>query len=110
MSKLVHDILQRTVKEELAVVNNDDAATKSLNVRHVMACKQDGSSKGLVVSAEEVAHGLLCDHIQTQRRLIEEQDLWPVQESSDEFEFHSFSEGQFADHYIEFVLNLKEFG
>src|SRR5207247_1105360 len=83
IGEAVDDLFQWAIIEELALINNDGAAAQGLDVGHVVAGEQDGGAIGLVVGAEKFAHDLLGNHVQTDGRLIQEQDLGLVQQVGD---------------------------
>jgi len=52
---------------------------------------------------------LLRNHVKANGRLVEEQHLGLVEQRRDEFHFHAFAEGKFADADVEFVADIEQF-
>ena len=69
------ELVERTVVDELAVVDDDDARTELLDVFHVVARQDQRRAAPLVVALHEVAHGGLHRHVEADRRLVEEEHV-----------------------------------
>src|SRR5579859_398440 len=110
VSEAVNDLAEQTVEGDGAVVNDDDAPAKLLDVRHVMAGQQDGGFAGGVVFAQKFADGFLRNDVQPDGRLVQEEDFGLVQERGDQFHLHPFAERKLADHDVELVLDGEEGG
>ena len=64
---------ERPVEEDLAVIDHDDAIAQLLDVLHVMARQHRHDAVLAIVDAEELAHALLADDVESDRRLVEEE-------------------------------------
>ena len=75
MGKFIFDTSDRSVVDDASMIDNHQALTNLLNIRHVMGGKQDGNFSLPVELADEGSEALLCDHIDTDGRLVEEEDV-----------------------------------
>jgi|GEM_PF-3611134 len=92
----LHEIGEGTVKQQLTVVNDDDALAQRFHVRHVVTGEQHRSTNALVVLGDESANAPLHGHIQAQRWFVEKQNLRSMQQGHGNFAFHTLTEGQIA--------------
>ena len=53
---------------------------------------------------------MLGDHVQADRRLVEEQDLRAVQQGGDEFHLHPLAQRQFADRPAQQAMDVEHLG
>ena len=106
----VHDLRQLAVKEQFAMVDDDDAAAELLDVRHVMAGEHDGGLLLLIVAADEFAHGLLRNHVQADGRFVQKEHLRLVQQRGDELHLHAFAQGKFTHAHVQLVRHAQQLG
>ena len=89
------------------MVDDDDPAAEGLNIRHVVAGQQDGGSAPGVIALEKFPDGLLRDHIQADRRFIQEENPGLVQQRGDQLHLHALAQRQFPHHDIQFVPHVE---
>jgi hypothetical protein len=73
--ELVREARERAVEEDPAVMDHDHALAQRLHVCHVVARQQDGRAVAAVVLGDERPDPLLHRHVETDRRLVEEEHL-----------------------------------
>jgi len=56
---------------------------------------------------QELPHGLLADHVQADRRLVEEQDLRPVQQGGGQLAAHPLAQGELAHGRVEELVEFE---
>ena len=66
-------------------------STKLLDVLHVMTRQHRDNSVLLVVKTKELADTFLTNNVETDRRLIEEENARLVNEGGDKFHLHPFA-------------------
>jgi hypothetical protein len=76
------------------VVDDDDTLGDGRHVVHVVAGEEHGGAVALVIGADEVAHGGLHGHVEADGRLVEEQDLGPVDEGRRQLALHTLAHGE----------------
>src|SRR5205807_3085572 len=81
--KSIDDLRQRTVEENLAVIDHEHAIAQLFDVLHVMAGQQRDNAMFLVVNAQKFADAFLTDYIQADCRFIKKQHARLVNQRSD---------------------------
>ena len=104
----IDDGIERSIEENFAVVDNDDAIAKFFNVLHVMTCQHRHNPVFGVVEPKKFAHALLAYDIEADGRFIEKQDPGLVDERRDQFHLHPFSERKLAYHHIHLILDIQK--
>src|SRR6185436_20640686 len=74
IGETINDFTEASVEEDFAVVNDDDALTQRLDVRHVMTREQDRRLMLRVVLAEEFANNFLGNDIESDRWFVQKQN------------------------------------
>src|SRR5204863_9864143 len=92
--------IERSIKEDLAVIDNDDAIAKLFNVLHVMTCQHRHNPVLGVVESKKFADALLTYDIETDGWFIEKKDPGLVDERRDQFHLHPLSQRKFAHHHV----------
>ena len=93
---------------DLALIDDDRTATESLHVFHVVARQQNRHLLLGLIMPQKALHFALRDDIQANRGLVQQKDLWRMQERSDQFHSHSFTQRQFADRQIDHPTNITQ--
>ena len=76
----------------MAVVDDEEPAAQPFDVVEIVRRQQDCRVVPRVEIREELAHTLLADHVEADRRLVEEQQLGSVQERGRELAAHALPE------------------
>jgi len=100
--------IDAAVVDLAALVDHDDAFAQFLDVGHVVAGQQDGRAVTAVVVAQERADRFLGDHVEADRRFVEEEDAGPVEQGRDQLHLHPLTERQLADHDVELRPHVEE--
>ena len=66
--------------------------------------------RALLVVAAGILDVVLGDHVQADRRLVEEQHLGRVQQRGDQFHLHPLAQRQLADRLAEQVADVEQLG
>ena len=90
--KSINDLRERTVEEDFAVVDHQDAMTKFLDILHIMAGQQRDDTMFLVVDTQKLADTFLTHDIQPNGRLVEKQHARLMNEGGDQLHLHSFAQ------------------
>ena len=69
----VDDFVERTIEENFAVIDDENAMAKFFDVLHVMTGQQCHNAVFLVVNAQKFSHPLLTNDIQPDRRFVQKQ-------------------------------------
>ena len=89
-------VLDRAVPDDAAVVDDDGPPADLLDVPGVVRGEEDRGPLLFVHPADEVADRLLHDHVEADRRLVEEQHLGRVQERGGDLAAHALAERELA--------------
>ena len=81
------------VVEQLALIDDDDAAGQGLDVGHVVAGEEDGGAGFGVVGGDEFADALLHGDVEADGGLVQEEHAGGVQQAGGKFDFHALAEG-----------------
>src|SRR5207253_9990937 len=84
----IDDGIERSIKEDLAVIDNDDAIAKLFNVLHIMTCQHRHNPVLGVVESKKFAHALLTHHIEADGWFIEKKDPGLADERRDQLHLH----------------------
>ncbi len=98
-----------TVVDLCAVVYDDCPPAQCLDILDVVRGQEDRCPLFLVDLFQETADLFRCDGIQTDRRLIEKQDPWIVEERHDQFHLHALPERHGSHLHIHQIFHTKEF-
>src|ERR1044071_1045246 len=79
----VEDFAELPIEEDGAVVNDDDAFAKFLNIGHVMARQQNRRFMLRIVFAKEFTNGFLRNDIKPDGRFVKEKDFRLMQQRGD---------------------------
>ena len=81
-----------------------------LDVRHVVGGQEDGRALRLVEVDEQLAEAPFGQQVETDRRLVEEEDLGLVQEARGQLAAHPLPERQVAHRHVEAVRGVEQLG
>ena len=104
----VAQLVERPVEEETPVVDDDHAPAERLDVGEVVGREQHGRAVAAVDVLEELPHVGLRDDVQSDRRLVEEEQGRPVQERGREVAAHALSERQLAHGLVEVRVQAED--
>src|SRR6266487_343267 len=90
--KSIDDLGKRTVEEDFAVINHQNAMTQFLDILHIMARQQGNDPMFLVVNAQKLADTFLTNDIQSNRRFVEKKHARFVNERGDQLHFHPLAQ------------------
>src|SRR6218665_7380 len=78
------------------MIDHDEARADGLDILQLVRGEDDGDAALAVDLGKKAPHRILGDHIETDGRLIEEQDLWIVQQRHDDLGAHALAEAELA--------------
>ena len=104
----VLDLVERTLVHDLALVDHDDPAAEFLDVVEVVRRQDDRGMEGPVHVSDGVAHLLLGDDVEADRRFVEEEDLGVVEERGGDVGAHPLSERERADRRLDEGVDLED--
>ncbi len=84
----------RTVEQQPPFVHHDQPRADLLDVLQVMGGEDDRGATLAVHAREELAHHILCHHVEADRRFVEEEDFWIMHERHGDFGTHALAEAQ----------------
>jgi hypothetical protein len=87
-------IRDRSVPQQAAAVDDDRPMADALYVRCVVRRQQQRGAISLGLRAKELANRRLRRHVEPNRRLVEEQEAWRVQQARRNFRAHPLPERQ----------------
>ena len=93
--------LERPVGQQAPLADDDDALGQRLDVVHVVGREQHRHALLAVEPSHEVAHGELGRRVETDGRLVEEQDRGIVQQRRGELRAHALAERELAHRLVE---------
>ena len=89
-------------------MDNDHALAQSDDVCHVVARQQHRRTVAAVVLRDERANSLLHRDVETDRRLVEEQDAWPMEQRADDLDLHPLAERQVTHRLAHEILDVEQ--
>src|SRR6266487_4549569 len=89
--KAVDDLTKRSVKKNLAMVDDENAMTKLFNVLHVMAGQEGHDAVFFIVDPQKFADALLTNDVQTDGWFVEKKDPRLVNQRRDQLHLHSLA-------------------
>jgi hypothetical protein len=105
-----HQVGERAVEDQPALVDDDDARAERGHVLHVVAGQQHAGPEALVVGAEIGAHGGLHRDVQADGRLVEEEHARPVQERRGQLALHPLAQRELPRGLADEVAQLEQPG
>ena len=90
------------------MVDDDDPPAEGLDVGHVVARQQDRRTEPRVVLGDERPDPLLHRDVEPDRRLVEEQDLRPMEQRAGDLDLHPLAERQVANRLADEVAEVEQ--
>src|SRR5207248_4863602 len=97
------------IEDDLAVIDDDGTAADLLDIPCVVRGQKDGDALLLVQLANQVAYTLFSDHIQTNRRLIQEEDGGFMQQGRGQSAAHTLPQAQLTHGRANVFLDVEAF-
>src|SRR5665213_4449606 len=91
------------------MIDDNDPVTKSLNIIHIMAGKQNRSFGLAVILFYKFSNVLLGHHIQPNGRLIEQKYPKSMKQRSNQFKLHTLTQRKLPHHDAQQFFHLKKF-
>src|SRR6185437_8606661 len=79
------------IEDEPPLIDHHHSGTEHLHIVHVVRGEEHGGPIAAVVEMEELPDVLLHHHVEPDRRLVEKEDLGPVNEGGDQFATHTLT-------------------
>ena len=99
---------ERPVEDRRAVVDHDHPVAQRLDVLQVVGGQQQGRAALGVEGAQELAQPALADHVETDGRLVEVEDLGVVQQRRGDVAAHPLTQAELADRGVEEVAEVEQ--
>ncbi len=93
---------------DAALIDHDEAPAEPLDVGEVVGRQHDRRIAGGAQRGEERAYGLLAHQVESDRRLVEEQYLGPVEKCRRELAPHPLAERELADWDVEEGVEIEK--
>ena len=106
--KPIDHLFKRTVVFDFPFVDHDGPSAESLHILHVVAGQQHGQLPLRLVVLEEFLDSTLRDHVETNRRFVQQQHIRIVQQRGDQLHPHPLSQRQFADWLVDQSGDLQK--
>src|SRR5262249_41617094 len=110
LAKLLHNASEGTVINQFAVRDDQHARAKGFHVTHVMTGEKHRDAACRVVVLQAFLNGMLGNHVQPNRRLVEQQKLRLMEQGRDQLHFHPLAERELADRLPDQILYPEQFG
>src|SRR5580658_464917 len=107
-TRAVHELVERAVVGELAVVDDEDTRRDGDDVVHVVRRQEDRRLVARVVVVDEGLHDALHRDVEADRRLVEEEHLGPVDEGRSELALHPLAQRELARRLVHELLEAEE--
>ena len=91
------------------MVNQDHPLAEFLDILHVVTGQQRHHAVSAVIFPEKLTDFLLADHVESDRRFVQEKNLRSVEQGGDQLHLHPLAETQFPDHHAHLVTHIKQF-
>ena len=90
------------------MIDQDDPLAELLDILHVVTGQECDDLVTAVVFPEEFPDLFLAHDIETDRRLIQEENLGTVHQRGDQLHLHPLTQTQFPDHDAHLVADIKQ--
>src|SRR5580704_11471268 len=91
------------------MIDNHDAAAKLFDIVEVVRSQQNCGVKFAIDGAQEMADMILRHHIQADRRLIEEQQRWIMQQRGSQIATHALAKRKLPYRCVQVVVDAQDF-
>ena len=102
--------IEGAVVHDLPLVDDDDAVAELLDVAHVVGGEDDGLAVGAIDLADELADVLLGHHVQSDRRLVQEDEVRVVQHRAAEVGAHALSKAELPHRDVHELVDRQNVG
>jgi hypothetical protein len=98
----------RTVVHHPAVVDHHEAWAEPFDVGQIVGGQHQGGVPGAAQFGEETPHRLPADHVESDRRLVQEEHLRTVQQGGGQLAAHPLAERELTDRDVEEGVQVEQ--
>jgi hypothetical protein len=91
-SELRTECLETAIVDHTSVVNQEHPLAEAGNIREIMGGEKDGDPTALVQMRKRVTDSGFRHEVKTDRRLVQEEDLWVMNEGRGQVTSHALPE------------------